>query len=348
MDYEYRRSPFLTLHWEGQRAVMLAPDQIHSASGGAAVISLLSSLGDWVAGEELVRHRGVPEATLARLAEIGLVEQRPYVTDGRADAQYDSYWDPFEVAVHRRSASGGYRKDEVISRGAPPPDAFKATPSGRSFSLPAPAGVKGHLEDVLARRRSRRTYGDRPLTLSEVSTLLYHSAQVHGTVVDKHLGEQVFRPFPTAGARSALELYLLVNRVTDMGQGLYRFDPRGHELVKLEEAAEAGAALNREFHAATDHSLNRDPPLALIIGAVFRRTMWKYRGIGLQLVYKDVGCLYQTLYLVTTAMNLAPCAIGTGRVNANADWLGTDPLVESRVGAFLVGPRPDESRSEGA
>jgi Nitroreductase len=75
----------------------------------------------------------------------------------------------------------------------------------------------------------------------------------------------------------------------------------------------------------------------LVITAVFARVMWKYQGIGLSLIYKDTGCLTQTLYLVATALGLAPCAIGGGDERAVAHWLGLDPLVEAPVaGSYSV------------
>ena len=75
----------------------------------------------------------------------------------------------------------------------------------------------------------------------------------------------------------------------------------------------------------------------LLVTAVFARVMWKYEGIGPGLIDRNVGCLYQTIYLVATALGLGPCAIGAGDEAANASWLGLDPLVESQVGCVLIG-----------
>jgi hypothetical protein len=50
--------------------------------------------------------------------------------------------------------------------------------------------------------------------------------------------------------------------------------------------------------------------------------------------------LYQTLYLVATAMGLGPCAVGGGKAELLSRAIGTDYLVESAVGEFLLGSRP--------
>jgi hypothetical protein len=54
--------------------------------------------------------------------------------------------------------------------------------------------------------------------------------------------------------------------------------------------------------------------------------------------------LYQTMYLVATAMGLAPCGLGNGDADMSARVLGLDYLRESSVGDFLLGSRsPDDT-----
>jgi hypothetical protein len=43
------------------------------------------------------------------------------------------------------------------------------------------------------------------------------------------------------------------------------------------------------------------------------------------------------MYLVATAMNLAPCAIGCGNADLFAASAGTDYYTESSVGEFILG-----------
>ena len=50
----------------------------------------------------------------------------------------------------------------------------------------------------------------------------------------------------------------------------------------------------------------------IIIAARFRRIAWKYASIAYALTLKHVGVLTQTMYLVATAMDLAPCGVGVG------------------------------------
>ena len=86
------------------------------------------------------------------------------------------------------------------------------------------------------------------------------------------------------------------------------------------------------------------PPVAFIASYhVMRRfeCAWKYSSIAYAATLKHVGVLYQTLYLVSTAMGLAPCGLGSGNADVAARAFGLDWAAESSVGEFLIGtPAP--------
>ncbi len=55
------------------------------------------------------------------------------------------------------------------------------------------------------------------------------------------------------------------------------------------------------------------------------------------LILKHVGVAYQTMYLVATAMGLAPCALGGGNSALFCKVAGTEYWDESSVGEFFLG-----------
>jgi SagB-type dehydrogenase family enzyme len=63
---------------------------------------------------------------------------------------------------------------------------------------------------------------------------------------------------------------------------------------------------------------------------------WKYQAIAYALVLKNTGVLFQQMYLVATALGLAPCAIGTGDTQVFAQASGLDFSEESSVGEFAL------------
>jgi len=82
------------------------------------------------------------------------------------------------------------------------------------------------------------------------------------------------------------------------------------------------------------------PQVLLVITARFQRAMWKYADVAYANLLKDVGALFQTLYLVAAAMGLAPCALGAGDPRLFARASGLDPEIEGSVGEFMVGSPP--------
>lgn len=343
-DVELRRSPHLVLHWQGDRAVLINGNTLRSCRIRASAVTALSGAADWTSRSDLVSpDAGLEEQDVTTLVRSSMLEVRSAL-DGddlemAADGHPANLWDSFELAVHRRGNVGGARKPPLAS---PPPPAFKLRPNGPATSLPEPdEALETSLSDALTRRRSVRAYGDRPLAEKELSTLLHHSARIVRTARDPVVGDLAFRPFASAGARSELEIYVVANSITGVPRGAHYYDPRRHDLVQVCEPDSHHEHLIRWTHMATG-GLNRDPAAVLLVTAVVARVMWKYSGIALSLIYKDMGCLFQTLYLVATAQGLAPCAIGGGHEFANSRWLGLDPLAETQVGCFLVGAR-DES-----
>jgi SagB-type dehydrogenase family enzyme len=335
----YRRSPHLILYWSSNQTVLLNSHTLQSHNIHPNLIKFLSELNEWSSAEEITinnTNTAVDTAELAELHKLGLLESEDDAI-GKDSRSFE--WDPIELTVQRRTAHGGYWPD--LSGPAPPMIRPRFT-TEPSTDLPSPAvSLSMTLAEALERRRTVRKYGERPLCLEELSSLLHHSARPIECVSDLQLGDRILRPFPTAGARSELEIYVISVNIAGLERGAFYYDTSSRRLLRLREPDDHYARIVHSVHTATGGKLSRDPPVILLITAVFERVMWKYHGFGLSLIYKDVGALFQTLYLVAAALNLAPCAIGSGDEAENSRWLGLDPLCESQVGCFVVGPRED-------
>ena len=87
---------------------------------------------------------------------------------------------------------------------------------GEAIALPerdvAPFGV------LLENRCSRRSYDGKPLTLEELSFLLWAAQGVKG--VNEY---RTLRTAPSGGARHPLELYVFVNSVEGLKPGVYHY-----------------------------------------------------------------------------------------------------------------------------
>ncbi len=169
----------------------------------------------------------------------------------------------------------------------------------RNVELPEPV-LRGEtsLEETLFERRSVRDYVSHPLTLAEVSQLLW-AAQ---GITDDGGGRTV----PSAGALYPLELYVAVGSVEDLSPGVYRYRPEGHTLVELQSGDVRGdlalAALEQEYVA--------EGAVVLALAAAYQRTTAKYGARGKRYVHMEVGHAAQNVYLQAGALGLGTVMVG--------------------------------------
>ncbi len=195
------------------------------------------------------------------------------------------------------------------------------------------------LWDVVEERTSIRVHDDEhPISLEQLGAFLHRVARVRGVWNDGH-EDVVSRPYPAGGSLHELELYPLVTRCDGLAPGLYHYDGSAHALGLVSEPSPATTLLVE--YARRTGVMESPPQVAILVAARFGRMMWKYESMAYAAVLKHVGVLYQTMYLVATAMGLAPCALGGGNSDAFAAAAGTSYYDESTVGEFLLGSRPE-------
>ncbi|MFY2563156.1 SagB family peptide dehydrogenase [Corallococcus terminator] len=257
-------------------------------------------------------------------------------------------WEPEDLLFHGHSRLGRlpspYGATYRFEQRMEPPPLLKPRMSEAVVPLPRPDLERLALEDppfteVLERRRSLRTYGEPPLSIHQLGELLYRAARTRRVLTTDH-GELGERPYPGGGALYELELYLVVDRCTGLESGLYQYRSGQHELCKLTPRTRPVEQLLE----GAWHTLAREgrPQVLVVITARFPRVFWKYQAMGYALILKNVGVLFQTLYLAATAMDLAPCALGGGDSELFARASGIAPLAEGAVGEFALGTRAKE------
>jgi SagB-type dehydrogenase family enzyme len=207
--------------------------------------------------------------------------------------------------------------------------AKQVEPARQVVTLPPPTR-DGPLsvEEALRLRRSVRTYATAPLTLAEVSQLLWAAQGV--TSADGG------RTAPSAGALYPLELYLVTGHVTALPPGVYHYRPRQHDLVRLDSgedrrSALAAAALGQRWVAAC--------AAVLVFTAVYERTTAKYGDRGVRYVYMEVGHAAQNVYLQAAALHVGSVFVGAFRDTAVARLLGL-PDAAHPLGLMPLGRIP--------
>ena len=223
-------------------------------------------------------------------------------------------------------------------KGLPHPPLQKPVPEGAELiELVSPEKIalgEMPLREAIARRRSRRRFSPDPLTLEELSFLLWATQGVHRVVRD---GVATLRTVPSAGARHPFETYLSVHRVVELVPGLYRYLPLNHRLVRLRE--DPGLP-EKIVDAALGQRFVGEAAVVFVWAAVPYRTEWRYSIRSHKVIAIDAGHICQNLYLAAEAIGAGTCAVGAYSQAAMDGLLGVDGEEEFTVYLALVGKLP--------
>ena len=177
--------------------------------------------------------------------------------------------------------------------------AVSADELGTPLTLPPPDlhGVMT-VEQALHQRRSRREFAAAPLSLADVSQVLWAAQGV--------TDPRGWRTAPSAGALAPLEVYLVAGRVAGLPPGEYRYLPQAHALLPI-GPGELRAELAT---AALGQAAVREAPAVLVIAAVVQRTQTRYGSRAERFVHLEAGHASQNVYLQCTARGLATVFVG--------------------------------------
>jgi len=167
--------------------------------------------------------------------------------------------------------------------------------------LPSPQ-LKGKvpLEETIAKRRSVRRYRTEPLTLSQLSQILWSAQGITG------IGK--LRAAPSAGATYPLEIFISVGKQTvgDLEAGIYHYEVDLHSL-SLHKLGDLRLDLAR---AALDEEFIANAPVDIVICAIYTRTSYTYGRRGERYVHMEVGHVGENIHLQAVALGLATVEVG--------------------------------------
>lgn len=196
--------------------------------------------------------------------------------------------------------------------------------------------------NTIEHRRSKRERGKKAVTLQQVGVFLWHVARVKQFNPAEPDGyESTFRPVPGGGAMHEIDLYLTINRCAGLDQGIYHYNPLSHELEKIANLDEPQRALLKDAMLSAD--MSHPPDVLFTLAARFGRMAWKYQSIAYAVTLKNAGVLYNQMYLVATALGLAPCGLGGGNAEAFSLATNTSYYEEGSIGEFILSSCDDEA-----
>ena len=259
--------------------------------------------------------------------------QKKLIADGRSfmkSYSTDSYPD--------------FKSDQDLKLPQPPlvkaPMTAQAMPLPRNFN---DLDLQNDFITLLTERRSSRVYTQQPISLLQLSFLLWAT---QGIKAIRGKAYATLRTVPSGGARHPFETYLLVQHVEGLQPGAYHYLPLGHQLEFLHPVEDLPSVISVSLE---DQNWASKASVVFYWSFVPYRCEWRYGITAHGPALIDAGHVGQNLYLASTALGLGTCAVAAFDVAFCDSLFGLDGEEEFTVYAFPVGTiSPADQKSEKA
>lgn len=207
--------------------------------------------------------------------------------------------------------------------------------------LPYPEGDSvsdTSLRRALIDRRSKRSFSGEPVTIDELSEMVYYSSGITGNNELSIAGneiEQKFRSYPSGGGLFPVEIYLLMTQDSPIGTGVFHYNPMKHHLAKIANSDISSDNIPSYF--STDSVDIDKAGVIIILTAAFERIRAKYGPRSYRYVLQESGHLAQNLLLITTTLGLAGVPVGGFYDEHIEDLLNINNNLESPIYSVIIG-----------
>ncbi len=157
---------------------------------------------------------------------------------------------------------------------------------------------KVSVEEALKKRRSIRSYKKQSLTIKDISQLLWAGYGV--TDINNR------KTTPSAGATYPIEIYLVCGEVEGIANGVYRYVPSSHSIIKIKDKD----VRNELFNVSLKQSWVKEGSAVIIITADYSKTTKIYGERGNRYVLMEAGIVAQNIHLQAVSLNAGTVIVG--------------------------------------
>jgi SagB-type dehydrogenase family enzyme len=214
------------------------------------------------------------------------------------------------------------------------PDPIRKYPDAERIELPKEmVPIDDSLAETIQERSSGRDYSGEPLTLPELSTLLFLGYGVRDMMRAYNRPDMPKRTVPTSGGLQCAEIYVVVNAVEDIEKGLYHYHPVDHALERINR----GNLRWKIEEVCPQQEWITNAGVMLFIAPVLDRVKWKYRRKAYRMTHVDTGIVTHNLHLVATGLDLESCMVMGYQDEDASEFLELDGRSQFTVLALTVG-----------
>lgn len=191
---------------------------------------------------------------------------------------------------------------EVLSSPAPPARTNPSPVERIALERPSMDDLEAaSLVQTLVSRSTCRSFDSRPISIDQVSTLLYLTL---GYLNERSCSEDGFaarrRSSPSGGGLNACEGYLYVRNVMGLDAGIYAYYPDEHAISLIRTLPDESLG-----HLLCGQHFINTLPFGLFITSRFDKLWWKYgHSRAYRMAFIETGHVSQSFLMVATAMGL--------------------------------------------
>ena len=235
-----------------------------------------------------------------------------------------------------------YATDQYLKK--PQPPLAKAAMTDNFIDLPRDFGsldIRTDFLGIINDRKSHRVYTDKPITLAELSYLLWCTQGVKDV---RGKSYATIRTVPCGGARHEFECYMAIRNVEGLEPGLYHYLPMTHQIEFLGESQDMKRFISVSLQEQ-DWAVKAS--VVFYYSCVFYRAEWRYGIWAHPVILMDSGHITENLYLAATSIGLGGCAIAAIDPYASNKEFGLDGEEETIFYAMPVGTvSPSDQKAE--
>lgn len=146
----------------------------------------------------------------------------------------------------------------------------------KTITLPKPKMEFVSAGNVLLNRRTTRRFDKSPISLEQLSTILFYASQPAKIVRDYADSKRKDDPIIfVLSSYTPFEIYFSVNNVESLQKGLYHYNMNKHKIHLIKKGE-----FNKDMKKIAIGQVVEDASVVFLISSVLERYMWRYRNSG--------------------------------------------------------------------